>query len=100
TDDAVDHESCALLKLLYGGFCVRPERAIKGHAEIWGSPQCALKPADCVAARARSDRRLSRIWHVHLLLEDIGQAGSTVSYHLTKSTDGALDLSACSSAFR
>ena len=68
TDNAVDHEPGALLETFHRRLCLRPKYAINRKAKIWGAPQRALEAADCVTGGARSDRRLTRIWHAYLLI--------------------------------
>ena len=60
-----DRETRALLKVPDGGLGRWPEHAINNQTEDWSPPQCPLKAADGITSRARSDIRLTRIWHLH-----------------------------------
>src|SRR6516225_9966634 len=66
TDDAIDGETRALLKVLDGGFGLGTKGAINSNIEIGLAAQRPLQAADRLAVRAWSNGRLSRIGHMHL----------------------------------
>jgi hypothetical protein len=69
-DNAVDHETGAVLKVPHSRLKLGAKHAVDREPDIWRAAQCALETPDHIAAGAKLDRWLTWIRH-RLLLSGI-----------------------------